>query len=235
MPRALEKRIAMANSHQPLQALAPVDWSDLPQDDLATYINDILSQAMIVVESIPSPSSAAAPTTPAASGRARAKTESAVLLNDSQRSRAPRLPAASLEAAAALGKDWKEVKVNPKENPLGVNVFKLSSKDGKGAWFARQSVHEGLSFENWRAGLEREFAESLKVQGSPGVGNIRGIGADRHVEDKEIENAGHLSGMYSCFAVTPHDLFANFNSLSIVGSVSGSYFAARFHHSTSNF
>lgn len=184
----------MTNSHEPLQALSPADWDDLPQDDLATYINDIFSQSMIVVKSIPSPSSAAAPTAPATSGRARAKTESAVLFNDAQRSRAPRLPAASLDAAVALRKDWKEVKVNPKENPLDINVFKLSSKDGKGAWFARQSFHEGLSFDDWRAGLEREFAESLKVQGSPGVGNIRGIGADRHVEDKDIENAGHLSG-----------------------------------------
>ncbi|ATY59852.1 START-like domain [Cordyceps militaris] len=180
----------MANSHAPLQSLAPVDWADLPQDDLAAYINDIFSQAMIVVESIPSPSSAAAP---ASSGRARAKTESAVLLNDVQRSRALRQPAASLEAALALRKDWKETKVNPRDNPLNINVFKLSSKDGKGAWFARQSVHEGLSFDDWRVGLQREFAETLKVQGSPGTGNIRGIGADRHVEDREIENAGHLS------------------------------------------
>ncbi|KAM3443139.1 hypothetical protein NHJ13734_002025 [Beauveria thailandica] len=181
----------MTNSHEPLQALAPADWNDLPQDDLAAYMNHIFAQSMIVVESIPSPSSAA---TPASTGRARAKTESsAVLRNDAQRFRALRQPAASLEAAMALRKDWKEVKVNPRENPLGINVFKMSSKDGKGAWFARQSVHEGLSFDDWKVGLEREFAESLKVQGSPGVGNIRGIGADRHVEDKDVDDAGHLS------------------------------------------
>ncbi|KAM3564983.1 hypothetical protein ARSEF4850_001608 [Beauveria asiatica] len=181
----------MTNSHEPLQALAPADWNDLPQDDLAAYMNHIFAQSMIVVESIPSPSSAA---TPASTGRARAKTESsAVLRNDAQRFRALRQPAASLEAAMALRKDWKEVKVNPRENPLGINVFKMSSKDGKGAWFARQSVHEGLSFDDWKVGLEREFAESLKVQGSPGLGNIRGIGADRHVEDKDVDDAGHLS------------------------------------------
>ncbi|KAJ3480672.1 hypothetical protein NLG97_g8018 [Lecanicillium saksenae] len=183
----------MVNAHEPLQALAPANWDDLPQDDLATYINDIFSQAMIVVESIPSPASAAASTPATSQGRARAKTESAVLLTDTQRAKALRQPAASLEAAAALRKDWKEIKLNAKDNPLDINVFKMSSKDGKGAWFARQSVHEGLSFDNWRAGLEREFAESLKVQGSPGTGNIRGIGADRHVEDKEVDNAGHLS------------------------------------------
>ncbi|KAM3512495.1 hypothetical protein MY11210_003838 [Beauveria gryllotalpidicola] len=181
----------MVNPHEPLQALAPADWNDLPQDDLAAYMNHIFAQSMIVVESIPSPCSAAPP---AGSGRARAKTESAAALpNDAQRSRPLRPPPASLEAAIALRKDWKEVKVNPRENPLDINVFKMSSKDGKGAWFARQSVHEGLSFDNWKVGLQREFAESLKVQGSPGMGNIRGIGADKRVEDKDIDDAGHLS------------------------------------------
>ncbi|KAJ6780491.1 hypothetical protein PWT90_02967 [Aphanocladium album] len=183
----------MVNAHEPLQALAPANWDELPKDDLATYVNNVFSQAMIIVESIPSPASAAAPTPAASHGRARAKTESAVLFTDTQRAKALRQPAASLEAAAALRKDWKEIKLNAKDNPLDINVFKMSSKDGKGAWFARQSVHEGLSFDNWRAGLQREFAESLKVQGSPGTGNIRGIGADRHVEDQEIDNAGHLS------------------------------------------
>lgn len=217
----------MTNPHEPLQALAPADWNDLPQDDLASYMNHIFAQSMIVVESIPSPSSAA---TPATSGRARAKTESAaVLRNDAQRFRALRQPAASLEAAMALRKDWKEVKVNPRENPLGINVFKMSSKDGKGAWFARQSVHEGLSFDDWKAGLEREFAESLKVQGSPGVGNIRGIGADRHVEDKDIDDAGHLSGM-SRPPLAALGLFANIASFPTVRSVSGSYLTSRLHH-----
>lgn len=189
----------MGNPHEPLASLGPVAWNDLPQDDLPSYVNDIFAQAMVVVESIPSPASAAAP--PA--GRARAKTESAVNTDSVQLARALRQPVEALEAAATLRKDWKEVKVNPKENPLGINVYKLSSKDGKGAWFARQSIHEGLSFDDWRAGLEREFAESLKVQGSPGIGNIRGIGADRHVEDKQIENAGNLSGKLTSLAMPP--------------------------------
>lgn len=199
----------MVNAHEPLQALAPANWDELPQDDLPTYMNDIFSQALIVVDSIPSPSSTAALATPATQGRARAKTESAVLFTDAQRAKALRQPAATREAAATLRKDWKEVKLNPKDNPLDIKVFKMSSKDGKGAWFARQSVHEGLSFDNWRAGLQREFAESLKVQGSPGTGNIRGIGADRHVEDKDIDNAGHLSGLCSLFKLTGYQTAAN--------------------------
>ncbi|KAL6868017.1 hypothetical protein J3F83DRAFT_738920 [Trichoderma novae-zelandiae] len=83
--------------------------------------------------------------------------------------------------------------MNAKENPLNISVYKLAAKDGKGAWFARRSLHHGLSFDDWKTGLEMEFPETLKVQGSPGSGNIRGIGADRHVESREVEGSGHLS------------------------------------------
>ncbi|KAJ2983261.1 hypothetical protein NQ176_g825 [Zarea fungicola] len=54
----------MANFHAPLQSLGPAEWDSLQHNDMGTYFNDILSQAMIIGESIPSPSSAVAPTTP---------------------------------------------------------------------------------------------------------------------------------------------------------------------------
>ena len=157
-----------------------------------TFLNDTFSQAQTVVDSIPgSPS----PTQDAAStGRPRAKTDSAVRASDA----APPTPLnhdpAALQHIEKLRKDWKEVKVNAKENPHAMTVYKLSSKDGRGAWFARQSVHEGLSFDRWKAGLETEFKESMKVQGSPGSGNIRGIGADKRVENRMIDGAGRLQG-----------------------------------------
>lgn len=77
---------------------------------------------------------------------------------------------------------------------MGMAVFKLPSKDGKGAWFARRSVHEGLGFNRWKTSLEREFPESLKVQGGPGEGNIRGIGGERRVENINVEDVGKLEG-----------------------------------------
>lgn len=73
-------------------------------------------------------------------------------------------------------------------------VFKLSSKDSKGAWFARRSVHEGLGFNRWKKSLEREFPESLKVQGGPGEGNIRGIGGERRVESINVDGVGRAEG-----------------------------------------
>ncbi|KAK6410461.1 hypothetical protein LTR95_018204, partial [Oleoguttula sp. CCFEE 5521] len=42
----------------------------------------------------------------------------------------------------------------------------------------------------FKRGMVREFPESLKVQGGPGEGNVRGIGGDQKLEMKEIEGVG---------------------------------------------
>jgi hypothetical protein len=86
------------------------------------------------------------------------------------------------------------VKLSPKDNPLGISVYKLGAKDGKGSWFARRSIHEGLGFEEWKRGLEREFPETMKGQSGPGQGNIRGIGAEKRVEYRRVEGSGKMEG-----------------------------------------
>ncbi|KAG6270678.1 hypothetical protein E4U49_005258 [Claviceps purpurea] len=183
----------MAIHHQPLKALAPIDWNDILQHDLATFLNDSFEQAQIAIDSVPSAATAATGVKTAATGRARAKTDSAVIYNPAPVPSAPlRDTAATAELSAQLRKEWKEIKTNPKDNPLGISVYKLAGKDGKGAWFARRSVHVGLSFEQWKTGLQKEFAESMNVQGAPGSGNIRGIGAEKAVEHRHVEDAGHL-------------------------------------------
>lgn len=181
----------MGNHHEPFRALAPVDWADVPHDDLTPFLHDVFAEAYTVIDSIPSAASTAAPVAPS-KGRARAKTDSAVT-NGLIPGRAQ--DPAALEMARQLQQEWKEVKVNP--NPLGVKVYKMGAKDGRGAWFARRSVHEGLSFEQWEAGLDREFIETMEVQGGPGSGSIRGIGADKRVEDHNVPGAGHAQGMCS--------------------------------------
>lgn len=182
----------MASHHEPLKALGPIDWADVPQDGLETFLGGVFAEAQIIVESIPSPTTPSAKATP--TGRARAKTDPAVVYADLQKSLSLPSGPSSAGAAGQLRKEWKEVKVSPGSNPLGISVYKLAGKDGKGAWFARRSVHEGLAFDRWKDGLEREFAETMKVQGSPGSGNIRGIGADRNVEHRVVDRAGHLNG-----------------------------------------
>ncbi|KAF5006886.1 hypothetical protein FDECE_6763 [Fusarium decemcellulare] len=179
----------MGNHHEPLGAMGPVEWEQVPQDDLPEFLADIFSETQTVIESIPAPATRAAPTS---TGRARSKTESAASGPDIQRAPSQRQKASAISQAQDLRKEWKEVKVNAKENPLGINVYKLGAKDGRGAWFARRSVHEGLSFDDWKTGLSVEFAETMKIQGSPGSGNIRGIGADKRVQDKTVAGAGQL-------------------------------------------
>ncbi|KAI1628936.1 hypothetical protein EDD37DRAFT_26591 [Exophiala viscosa] len=178
----------MANLHSALKALSPCDFSEVPQqsEELDKYLTNLFSEAQTIVESIPIPDADPShrprghTTGSMASGASEMTTSSA---------RAPPPPA----EYAALQKDWgKPVKLSAKENPLGISVYKASGKDGKGAWFARRSVHEGLGFARFKRGFEREFPTSLAVQGAPGEGNIRGIGAETKVEEIVVPNRGKV-------------------------------------------
>lgn len=81
-----------------------------------------------------------------------------------------------------------------------MSVYKLAGKDGKGAWFARRSVMEGLGFSKFKRGLEAEFPETMKVQGGPGEGNIRGIGGETRVEYQDVEGVGKMAGKFNVLA-----------------------------------
>ncbi|KIW15381.1 hypothetical protein PV08_05427 [Exophiala spinifera] len=178
----------MSSLHSALKALAPCDWSDIPQDpdELDPFLADLFSQAQTVIESIPIPD-------PEPSHRHRAQTTGSIASSASEiRPSSARSPPPPSEYAA-LQKEWgKPIKLSAKENPLGISVYKASSKDGKGSWFARRSVHEGLGFSRFKRGFEREFPTSLAVQGAPGEGNIRGIGADQKVEEIGVPNRGKV-------------------------------------------
>lgn len=186
----------MASLHAALQALGPVEYNSLDPDNLGPTMLDFFSKSQLLIDSVPiaedgSASGAATPVT----GRSRANTTSSIASSASEISSSSARSAAPHPNHAGLQKEWgKPIKLSPKENPLGMSVYKLSGKDGKGAWFARRSVHEGLGFTQWKKGLEREFPESLEVQGGPGEGNIRGIGGERIVESKTAKGMGKLQG-----------------------------------------
>lgn len=178
----------MAALHDALKTLGPIDFEQTNLDDLKPFLSDAFSNAQLIVDSvpIPAPSGASSPET----GRSRSASSASEISLSSAR---PASPPADVEA---LQKEWKQVKLNAKDNPLGMSVYKASGKDGKGAWFARRSVHEGLGFTKWRKGLEREFPETMKVQGNPGEGNIRGIGGERRVAYKNVEGVGKMEGKH---------------------------------------
>ncbi|KAI1492498.1 hypothetical protein F5X96DRAFT_626646 [Biscogniauxia mediterranea] len=169
----------MTNAHGAFEALGPINWDDLAHDDIQNFLTSVFAEAQCIIDSIP----VSLTTLEQKFGRQRSATESDL---PSLLTRAPK----SSERARELSKEWKEVKVNPRENPLGLDVYKLAAKDGKGAWFARRSVHDGLAFEKWKLGIEKEFAESMKVQGKPGDGNIRGIGAEKRVVNETVDGCG---------------------------------------------
>ncbi|KAG0652232.1 hypothetical protein D0Z07_1341 [Hyphodiscus hymeniophilus] len=179
----------MAALHDALKTLGPAEFSETPLDDLKPFLANAFSNGQLIVDSVPIP----APSDNVVSeGRSRADTTTSIASSASEISISSARTSPPPSDVEALQKEWKPVKLNPRDNPLGMNVYKLGAKDGKGAWFARRSVHEGLGFTKWKKGLEKEFPETMKVQGGPGEGNIRGIGGERRVEFKNVDGVGKL-------------------------------------------
>lgn len=111
----------------------------------------------------------------------------------------------------SLQKQWgKPIKMGgPKENPLGVTVWKLSANDGGGSWFGRRSVHEGLPYARWQEKLSSEYDETLKInlkkieKGQTPDGCIRGIGAEEKVESIEVkDDDGSTLGQITVYHVS---------------------------------
>lgn len=188
----------MAALHNALKTLSPTPFSSVPTEttELKKYLQDAFHRAQVLIDSVPLPPH---PDT----GRSRANTTTSIASNASEISPSPARSDPPRAEHAVLQKEWgKPYKLTPKENPLGMTVYKLAGKDGKGAWFARRSVHEGLGFDKWKKGLQREFPKTMEVQGGPGEGNIRGIGAERRVEKHVVEEVGMAEGKFWCEAVT---------------------------------
>lgn len=180
----------MPKHHEAFETLSPIDWDSVPADGIPEFLSETFTGAQTIIDSIPVP----APVKAAAANatrRPRSQTDppapSGSLINHSI---SARQSGASIQQAQDLMKEWKEVKINARDNPLSINVYKLAAKDGRGAWFARRSIHDGLTFDKWKLGLEREFLESMKVQTGPGAGSIRGIGADKRVEHHVADGIG---------------------------------------------
>ena len=183
----------MAALHAALRSLSPTAFSIVPleQSETTTYLENAFRDARTVIDSVPLPSPSE--TTPTTRPRSNTTTSNASNISEISVSSARSDPCDPNNEP--LQKEWgKPVKINAKDNQLGISVYKLSGKDGKGNWFARRSVHDGLGFQRWKLAMQREFPESLQVQGGPGEGNIRGIGGERRVERKVVDGVGNVEG-----------------------------------------
>ena len=191
----------MSALHSALQSLSPTSYSAVPTTtpEATSYLQSAFLQAQTILDSVPLPP----PDDPTITTRPRSSTGTSTASNVSEISSSSARSDPLDSANIALQKEWgKPVKLNAKDNPLGMVVYKLAGKDGRGAWFARRSVHQGLGFKRWKLGLQREFPETLEVQGAPGEGNIRGIGGERRVERMVVEGAGTVEGRSVSFGRT---------------------------------
>jgi hypothetical protein len=182
----------MSELHEALACLRPKEFSDVPIDDLKTFLPEILSKAEVIANSVPPPPNG----TPYESSKhTRIAPEPAINAADLTISEVRRPQPA--KEHADLQKAWgKPVKLGAKETATGMSVWKCAGHDRHGAWFARSSVHEGLGFTKWKQCMQKEFSESLEVQGGPGEGNVRGIGGDQRLEDIVVEGIGKLEGRW---------------------------------------
>ncbi|TIA58075.1 hypothetical protein D6C77_05757 [Aureobasidium pullulans] len=144
--------------HEALQALGPLAWSEVPLDQLASFLSMIFDAGELICDSIPGPAGSV-----------------------------------HVPVQHGLNAMWgKPMKLWAKDNPLGVDLFKMASADKKGSWFARRSVHDGISFSVFRRAMQQEFSVSLAGQAGPSEGSVRGIGGDKRLEKMHVEGAGLL-------------------------------------------
>ncbi|PGH17355.1 hypothetical protein AJ79_01239 [Helicocarpus griseus UAMH5409] len=202
----------MASLHSALQSLGPINFNDIPSDPNArrSAIDKLLADACLLVESVPfhQPPASLHPNGDSnnidSNNNNNTTDEIARVGTITSSSAQPASPNLSADFST-LQKEWgKPVNKlnNHKENPLQIPVYKLGAKDGKGAWFARRSVHEGLPFETWRAKLKGEFEETMKLRRGKKLdeteslekGKIRGLGCERRIEEVEVFGGGNGDG-----------------------------------------
>ena len=188
-------RPIMAHFKEALSSLAPIPYDDLPsQEALPEFLQSSFAHAEVILNSIPG--HASSPSNTDDSAFSPSPTNSAHNAQETFCDPA-QVPLPQYETDATAVKGWgKPLKIGVKENPLGVQVYKMAAHDRHGAWFARRSIHQGLGFSKWRKAAQQEFLESLKVQEGPGSGSVRGVGADRRVERMEVDNGTSIDGTF---------------------------------------
>ena len=172
-----------------LRSLSPIAYDDLPSNDaLPQFIREAFSHAELLLNSIPTPNAEqAVEFTPCPANNARNAEETYC--------DPTHVPAPTYDNDPADVKGWgKPIKFNTKENPLGVQVYKMAAHDRHGAWFARRSIHQGIGFNKWKKAATHEFVESLKIQQGPGSGAVRGVAADRRIEKRSGPNESTIEG-----------------------------------------
>ena len=172
-------------------SISPIPYNELPpESELPDFLHKSYAHAETILLSIPD--YANAPSNDASSSFTPAPTNSAKTSTDTYCD-VSHVPGLRHPDYAQLQKLWgKNIKTS--SNPLGVSCYKTAAHDRRGAWFCRRSLHQGLGFERWKRGMKREFSTSLKIHEGPGIGAVRGVSADRKLENRQIQDVGKIEG-----------------------------------------
>ncbi|KAH1303028.1 hypothetical protein KXX11_002460 [Aspergillus fumigatus] len=179
----------MASLQEALQCLSPASWGSIPTDPakLREYVNDISAKARLIVDSVPE----SAPSRKETHYTFDSSSPAASCITPSQARTGSTDP-----KIASLQREWgKPIKLTgSKENPLEIPIYKVQGTDGKGHWFGRRSVHEGLPFSTWKRKLASEIDETLEAnqtrirKGRAADQAVRGIGAERLIERVKVKD-----------------------------------------------
>ncbi|PKY04246.1 hypothetical protein P168DRAFT_310873 [Aspergillus campestris IBT 28561] len=220
----------MATLHEALQCLSATTWDAVPTDPAAlrAYMADISAKAHLIVNSVPEQP----PPPPPPSDKEHTHTHTHTPYPPTPSSpTAPQITPSPTRlntpdpALQTLHQEWgKPIKVSStRDNPLDIPVYKLSGADGRGSWFGRRSIHQGLPFARWQEKLSSEMLVTLAAneerlgEGKVADQAVRGIGAERRVERVEVRDGdGGVVGHVGVFHVsaqfprptTPRDFVA---------------------------
>ena len=110
----------MAELHKALEQIGPIDWADVPQD-LGPFMKNLFETGELICNSVPPPAGGTAyeASKPTHSKPDTAKSAKEVVNSDAR-------PVDPHPEHVALQKSWgKPVKLNAKDNPLGISVLSL--------------------------------------------------------------------------------------------------------------
>lgn len=210
----------MTGLQEALDFLGPITWDEFPrtQEGLREYISEIAQKARLIAESVPEPppveesddsSDAAHHSAGNSTGHGARKNKAYDVTTSAARYGTTDPDLLSYQ------RQWsKPLKPgNRRDNPHGIQQYKLQGHDGKGTWFGRRSVHDGMPFSHWKQKMSSELEETLRwntarlEKGQSPDRVVRGMGVAKKAEDVEVVDA---DGTTILGSVRVYDIAAHF-------------------------
>lgn len=219
----------MTSLQEALDALGPIVWEDIPQtqEGLREYIYNLAQKCRLIVESVPEPPAPSAEEGDS-SQHAHDNTDGVNGSSSSVRSgggggltkpykvtsSSERYNTTDADLLSSQSRWSKPLKPgSSRDNPHNIPMYKMQGHDGKGTWFGRRSVHEGMPFSHWKKKMSGELDETLKwnmarvEKGQSPDRVVRGMGAVKKAEDVEVMDA---EGRVVVGGVRVYDIAAHF-------------------------